>query len=460
MKACYDADRFVARGFRRREFFPHEAIVLRKAYPDTFVQMKKRAVARHAGLRPLQLNLYSNWIDDFPAQLFSDPIVNWHQQQLGRAGLIASAGLFIDGQDLFVSLLQSDLCQQIAKHSQLKETCASRLNNRFRYWYEILFNAILDLALDLGSSRIYSPTAAQIVGTTLKATDPALFRQVYDFCRSRYSATHKDIGDASYWSIDIARNIDKVVVLDRVEEPVISPSSRPVVCLYHDIEENVDTDVAPEQCHQALLRILDIEYQHEVATTYNILGRFFDRKSKPIAARGTHSIAFHTYDHHHRSLDQLPRLREVDLQIQGYRTAQSIVTDELTDDALGFFNFEWLMSSAYSYGFDLPKLENGIVKIPASIDDYQLKTGELTYPRWIERITAIAREQGFVAVGLHDCYASLWIDKYPELLELLKSIGDLKTCDQIKNQVYLSDASTTWLETSEISTSFEEVSSP
>ena len=45
MKVCYAADPFVAEGFRRRVFFPHEVIVLRKAYPDTFVQMEKRGVA-------------------------------------------------------------------------------------------------------------------------------------------------------------------------------------------------------------------------------------------------------------------------------------------------------------------------------------------------------------------------------------------------------------------------------
>ncbi len=135
-------------------------------------------------------------------------------------------------------------------------------------------------------------------------------------------------------------------------------------------------------------------------------------------------------------MDQLPRLRNVDLQVKGYRTAKSIITEELTDEALSFYNFEWLMSSAHSYGFDLPRLENGIVKIPASIDDYPLKTGELSYEQWFDRIVAIARRQGFVAVGLHDCYARFWIENYSDLLERLKRIGEFRTCDQIKNLAY------------------------
>src|SRR6266849_7561835 len=198
MKTCYSAAPFVAKGFRRRVFFPHQAIALRKAYPDTFVQLKKRGVsaAQAARLKVWQINLYSPWVDDFPPELFTDPIVNWHNQQFGRPGLIASAGLFVDEGSLYVGLLQSDLCQQIAKNRRLKEICASRLNNRFRYWYEILYNAILDFAADLGWQRIHSPTAQQIVRTTIKPIDPAMFFQVYDFCQSRYGTRHERVGGA------------------------------------------------------------------------------------------------------------------------------------------------------------------------------------------------------------------------------------------------------------------------
>jgi hypothetical protein len=445
MKVCYAADPFIAAGFRRRVFFPHEVIVLRKAYPDTFVQMEKRgiAAAQRAGFQPLQVNLYSNRIEDLPADLFIDPVVNWHQQQFGRAGLIASAGLFLRGDALFVSLLQSDLCQQIAKNRRLHEICASRLNNRFRYWYEVLFNAILDLAIDLNVAQVYSPTAEQIVGTTVKAINPALFNQVYDFCQSRYEVSHEVVGSAKYWCLSVAGNADKIVRLESAATGTAPPVPQCTICVYHDIEENVDTEVEPNDCHEAFIRMLEVERRHEVTTTYNVLGQIFPRKSELIGAQGggAQSIGFHTYNHCHDALDQLPRLRNVDLQVKGYRTAKSIITEELTDEALSFYNFEWLMSSAHSYGFDLPRLENGIVKIPASIDDYPLKTGELSYEQWFDRIVAIARRQGFVAVGLHDCYARFWIENYSDLLERLKRIGEFRTCDQITNLVYLFDSS-------------------
>jgi hypothetical protein len=444
MKTRYSAEPFVAKGFRRRVFFPHDAIALRKAYPDTFVQLKKRGIpaVRAARLKAWQINLYSPWVDDFPPELFTDPTVNWHGQQFGRPGLIASAGLFIDENSLYISLLQSDLCQQIARNRALKEICASRLNNRFRYWYEILFNAILDFAADLGVQRVYCPTAEQIVRTTVKPIDPALFFQVYDFCQSRYVTRHERVGSAEYWCLDIAANADRIVRLE--QSPLTASLQQPplVICLFHDIEENIDSDADPEECQTVLRRMLDVEREHGVRTTYNILGKLFARNAPLITQHEDHSIAFHTYDHRLYSLDQLRQVRGVDLQVKGYRTGQSVITKELTDYALNFHNFEWLMSSACSFGFDLPKLENGIVKIPAHLDDYLLSSGELDYEGWMNRLMTMAKERRFVSLGLHDCYSRFWIERYSELLDRLKKVGELWTCDQITNQVYFTDAST------------------
>jgi peptidoglycan/xylan/chitin deacetylase (PgdA/CDA1 family) len=442
MKTCNSAEPFVARGFRRRVFFPHEAVAIRKAYPDTHLHLKRRGIpaAQAARLEVRQLNLYSPWIEDFPPELFTDSVVNWHNQQFGRPGLVASAGLFIEDGSLRVSLLQSDLCQQIARNRRLKETCASRVNNRFRYWYEILHNAILDFAVDLGLQHVYSPTADQIVRTTLKPIDPALFFQIYDSCRSRYEVSRELSGSAEYWRLNVANNADRIVRLQEASEGASVDERRRVICIYHDIEENVDTDVTPEECHAALVRMLEVEREHGVRTTYNVLGRLFARKAPLISASAGHSIAFHTYDHNLDSLDQLPRLRGVDLQVKGYRTARSVITEELTDYALNFHNFEWLMSSAKSYGFDLPRLEHGLVKIPAHLDDYPLSTGAMDYEGWMNRVLTMAQTRRFVSIGLHDCYSKFWIERYSELLNHLKRVGELWTCDQIAGRIYLTDA--------------------
>jgi hypothetical protein len=189
--------------------------------------------------------------------------------------------------------------------------------------------------------------------------------------------------------------------------------------------------------------MLDVEREHGVKTTYNILGQLFARNAPLITKHADHSIAFHTYNHRLDSLDQLQQVRGVDLQVKGYRTGRSVITEELTDYALTLHNFEWLMSSACSFGFDLPKLENGVVKIPAHLDDYLLSSGELNYEEWMNRLMTMVKEERFVSLGLHDCYSRFWIDRYSELLDRLKKVGELWTCDQITNQVYFMDASTT-----------------
>jgi hypothetical protein len=85
-------------------------------------------------------------------------------------------------------------------------------------------------------------------------------------------------------------------------------------------------------------------------------------------------------------------------------------------------------------------LENGIVKIPALVDDYSIATGAETYQHWFDRIMETVRHKSFVAIGLHDCYSECWLDNYFDLLESLKSSGKLWTCDQVLNHTYLNEA--------------------
>ncbi len=441
MKTCYDADRFIAKGYRRREFIPHRVVALRKPYPDAYLLLTRRGVApeRLRAGECWQINLYSRRIEGLPAELFTDPTVNWHKQQFGEPGLIAAAGLFIDGAAAFVTTLQSDLSQQVAKHPQLKKQCASQLDKRFRYWYEILFNAVLDFAVDYGLDHVYSPTGSLIAVKTRKRIDPAFFFQIYDFVENRYQASRERIGDSDYWRVGIAENLGRIVRLEQSTSRTKDSPAR-VICLYHDIEENVDTDVAPEDCESALTRMLEVERTLGIRATYNVLGEQFARKIPTILASDSHSIAFHTYNHRLDDLDQLAQVRRVNLQVKGYRPARSIVTSELSDYNLAFHNFEWLMSSASSLKRDLPGLENGIVKIPVHLDDYSLSTGAESYEEWVSQLLALVNEKSFIAVGLHDCYSRRWIDRYAELLSSLQSAAEFWTGDQVLDHVIFSDA--------------------
>ena len=442
MKASYSAEPFVAQGLRAREFFPHQVIAVRKAYPDALLQLARRGVetSNIAAGSLWQINLYSDWIDDFPPEVFRDRIVNWHQQQFGRPGLVAAAGLFLDRKNAYVTLLQSDLCQQIFRHADLKRQCAARINNRFRYWYKLLFNAVLDFALAHHLEYVFSPTAEQITTTTRKQIDDTLFRQIYDHPAASYDSRRCKVGPAEYWELSIAINKSRIIPLQRMTSSQAERSAGPIVCVYHDIEENVDTDIDPDSCKKALQRMLEIEQRQAAAVTYNIVGKIFPQVAPVIASAGQHSIAFHSYDHRIDNLRQLPQVREVNLQVKGYRPPRSVITAELSDYSLVYHNFEWLMSSATSLGFDTPRLEGGLVKIPVHFDDYSLATGRETWQQWFDRVTRAVEARSFIAIGLHDCYAQFWLEKYPELLDRLKAVGNLWTCDDVLNDVYLNDA--------------------
>ena len=436
MKVAADREHFTARGFRAREFFPHDVIALPKPYADTHLCLERRGVSRRriAAGRHIQLNLYSNWLNGFPDALFTDPAVNWHGQQFGRKGLIAAAGVFIEGRTAFITYLQSDVCQQIYRSPSLKRAASARLDTRFRYWYLMLFNAVLDWAADDGLDTVHSPTASHIIGATKKRIDPRLFTQVYDSVGERYACRRSALDRAEYWSVALRDNHDRIARLTAGAMPQAPASGRKVICVCHDIESNIDTVVPESECRAALDRMLDIERAHGVRATYQVLGRLFRDAAPVITASDTHALAFHSYDHRIGDPSQLARTREVDLQVKGYRPPQSKITADLSDYNLSYWNFEWLLSSASGFGFYEPKVQNGIVKIPVHLDDWPLQTSQLTRAQWMARLCEEIRTRDFVALSLHDCYARQWLDWYPELLTELQALGELWTCDQVVNR--------------------------
>jgi hypothetical protein len=442
MKVAGERGRFIERGFRAREFFPHEVIALPKPYADTHLCLEGRGVSRRriAAGRHVQLNVYSNWLSGFPDALFTDPAVNWHGQQFGKKGLSAAAGLFIEDRTGVVTYLQSDICQQIYRSPSLKQAASARLDTRFRYWYRILFNAILDFAADRGLDIVHSPTADHIIGATKKRIDPGLFTQIYDSVAERYVCRRTAIDRAEYWSVALQDNHDRIARLHPGPMPEIPASGRKVICICHDIESNIDTRVPERECREALDRMLAIERAHGVRATYQVLGRLFHDTAPIIAASDRHALAFHSYDHQVGDPSQLARTREVDLQVKGYRPPQSAITADLSDYILAYWNFEWLLSSARSLGFPEPRVENGIVKIPVHLDDWPLHTGELTRTQWMALLRDEIQKREVVVISLHDCYARRWLDWYPELLTELQGLGELWTCEQVVNRERLRSA--------------------
>jgi hypothetical protein len=439
-----DYSRFGAQGLSRREVFGHLAIALPKPYPDSQLLLEKSGMPPGVLKRGrfVQINLYTTDFYDLPDELFWDPEVNWHHQQFGLKGLIAAAGLWIQDQTVTITTLQSDLCQQLYRHKLLRNVCKTQVETHFKYWYAILFNAVLDFCVATGQSIIYSPTGEQIVRNTTQQIVPDLFLRIYNYPGNRYICRRTTRNGAEYWEVPVTANTARIA---RLRPEAIAPQqkeTRPQICLFHDIEENVDTDISAGECADNLRRMLAIEKDFGVVATYNVLGTLFERKRTEIlASNPQHSIGFHSFDHRINDLNQLPQCRNIDLRVKGYRPPRSDLTAELTDYNLTRLNFEWFACSAHRLGFDAYQLENGLVKIPIALDDYPLFTGTVGYDQWMCELLGMSSERAFFAFSLHDCYASHWLEHYARLLDKLAAIGDFINADVVCDRMFLPGAS-------------------
>ncbi len=335
----------------------------------------------------------------------------------------------------------------------------TQVETHFKHWYAVLFNAVLDYCAATKLSILYSPTGEQIVKNTTKPITPDLFLRIYNYPEKRYVCHRVRLGPAEYWEIPVDANLPHLIRLRRSELPTGPDNrNRRQICIFHDIEENVSTDISAAACADNLARMLTIEKELGVDATYDVLGSLFERKRSEIwAFNPRHSIAFHSFNHHIEDLTQLQRCREVDLRVRGYRPPRSRITAELEDYNLTYFNFEWLASSAFSFGFHSCRLENGLIKIPIDLDDYPLFTGAVAYEDWEQNLLERARESQFFAFGLHDCYAERWLTRYPELLVKLRKIGDLVSADALCDRIFLEEnsGSHTRNEPSQLESDFE-----
>src|SRR5439155_23756775 len=100
-------------------------------------------------------------------------------------------------------------------------------------------------------------------------------------------------------------------------------------------------------------------------------------------------------------------------------------------------NFEWIASSPESLGTDRPVLRGGLVRIPIRLDDHPVYRGEIGFEAWKETLLETIESHEVTAFSLHDCYAHLWLDRYPELLEEVAALGAFRTLDELASEVTL-----------------------
>lgn len=263
------------------------------------------------------------------------------------------------------------------------------------------------------------------------------------------------------------------------------------------LAESADIDAA-----RTLKNILSIEKELNVKTTYNVVGVILNEVRASIEQDG-HCIAFHSYNHQvghqpvtnymseaailtaiseisykvtyfvnkvrrqlslapvsyqpiseiYRNVvnkvrkqlslplitNQFAECRSIDYRIKGYRHYQPKITSAISDKDLCYYNFEWISIDEKTPG-TRPILENRVVKMPVFCDDQEIFKRNMPYETWERKVIESIKQSNFVALGLHDCYASYWLPHYSKFLERISSLGQLRTFDEVANQVFFANA--------------------
>ena len=407
----------------------------------------------------------STELEQLPREIFFDDDLVWHRQHFGMNGHVAFAYLLVDEDQLYGLNYVSDLVQRISRRREY----ATRVEKRFHGWRHMLLNSIVNFAVERGLRTLHSPTSELVMRHTDKARSvkKALFERIYDkTVTERFNATRSK----GWWVIDIASNRDRLVSPERREDSVMRQRT---ICICHDIERGLGhVGVDAERVAtgnrigaQALSAMIRCEKAAGAKATYSVLGCLLADVRDGIESDG-HCLAFHSYDHVIRKLwrftryywalrqlltevadpsakgrhaNQLYRCRLEDARIRGFRPPQSRVTAEWDDFNLVLRNFDWCATSSRTLP-DVPAMQNRLVKIPIRLDDFPLYKARMPFREWERRLVDEIRSRDFVAFGLHDCYADLWLSHYPKFLETISKMGTIKTLDAVADETILANA--------------------
>jgi hypothetical protein len=450
---------FLSKGIAKRYFFPHRTYYLPKCGPDG-LKLALRMCGHAALDRMWEVVIYalSPVVDRFSSELFFDKELIWHEQQFGKKGQIATASLLVRDNALFSITHVSDVVQRISRYRQDK----TQIEKQFKGWTYMLLNSVLAFAALKGLDSVYTPTSRLVLENTdpARAVKPELFQRIYDATVQEMFTVRRN---SVWWEIRLDENQHRIVLPTAKSEPI--PAQK-TICLCHDVERHLghlrsDPGFAESaRCHSnaSLSEMLQVEEEMGVKATYNVVGSILPEVRAGIEERG-HGIGFHSFDHdttdlslgfrwlrrwikmkHRDAHDQLPRCREIDYRIKGYRPPQSRLTSELTDENLCFHNFEWLACSVAALAIRQPVMKNRIVRIPILFDDYDLYRRKMNYQDWEAMAFQRIENADFVAFSLHDCYGPFWLPHYERFLDRVQKSGKLSTLDEVAGQVTLASA--------------------
>jgi hypothetical protein len=417
------ADEFVAKGHRRRHFFPHRTYHLPKCGPDG-LQLAELMLDRADPAAIWELVLYADaaGTSEFPVDLFFDDEVVWHRQQFGRPGQVATATIILDGKTVSAITYLSDLVQRISRRREHK----TRIEKRFEGWRQMLLNGVLAFARAHGAEQIRTPSAALARRHTDVARLPqlGLFERIYDRTVTEFLPARRD-GD--WWIVDRGDFSDRVVMPERRAEAY---PRRKTICICHDLERSRG---------RALEEMRRIEAELGVRATYFVFGSQMSEVRTELEADG-HAVAFHSFDDRPDREDQLHRCREVDYRIKGYRPRKSKFTVELSDRDLLWHNFEWVAGAPRAIDSQSPQMRTGLVRLPIACDDYPPDGRVLSWDEWERRALSRIAEAEFTAVSLPDRYGPCWLPRYRRFLDQAEELGELRTLEDVAAEVTLSSA--------------------
>ena len=143
---------FLRHGLKKRYFFPHLTYYLAKCGMDA-LKLSDRMCGEHDPSKVFLILLHApkHLLKDLPRELFFDDDLIWHQQQFGKEGHIGFAYVVRSGSRLYGLNYVSDIVQRISRRREYKTI----VEKRFRGWAEMIFNSIVNFALETGVHALY-----------------------------------------------------------------------------------------------------------------------------------------------------------------------------------------------------------------------------------------------------------------------------------------------------------------
>jgi glycosyltransferase involved in cell wall biosynthesis len=317
-------------------------------------------------------------------------------------------------------------------------------------WSRMLLNAVMAFAIERSATRVLTPSAAFVRRHAPDTAADGVERLHTGVARPRFTAERR----GAWWCFDTAANRARVVMPMRVRELA---DLGPLVCVCHDVDGSGDG--------RTLARMLEVEARLGIATTYFVAPGpagdalesirraghavgFRPRRTSPArpdggvsgaaALRNRLAASWHRLRGRHATWTDLAAFRGRAGALTGYRLRGE--DRRPSDGTLAARGLDWIALPGSMLPRGRPWLRRGVVSIPITHDDEDLRGGRTRWPAWRERALAASGRRHFVALALSDAGAEHWLDDYGELLTLLRGRAEIWTLDRVACHLVLTSA--------------------